>query len=83
MTEPRSIIRGYRQLEAKIGYGRWAIWRKMQTGEFPAAIELGSNGVGWFEDEIDAWLASRPRRNYRAPQRSAPQGKDMIEAPAK
>lgn len=27
---------------------------------FPLPVEIGG-GVGWVEDEIDAWLAARPR----------------------
>jgi predicted DNA-binding transcriptional regulator AlpA len=27
---------------------------------FPAPVQIGG-GVGWIEDEIDAWLAARPR----------------------
>lgn len=29
--------------------------------DFPQPVRLGANAVGWYEDEIDAWLASRPR----------------------
>ena len=31
--------------------------------EFPAPITIGTKRL-WFLDEIDAWLASRPRRRY-------------------
>jgi len=34
----------------------------MRAGRFPAPIEIGTRSVGWFEHEVDAWLASRPRR---------------------
>jgi predicted DNA-binding transcriptional regulator AlpA len=29
-------------------------------------VELGANSIGWFEDEIDQWLATRRRRTYRS-----------------
>lgn len=32
-------------------------WEK--AGRFPRRVRLGPNSVGWYEHEIDAWLASR------------------------
>ena len=42
----------------KTGYGRTQIWRKSRDpdDDFPAAIKLGDNAIGWFEDELEAWL---------------------------
>ena len=31
------------------------------ASDFPEKIQLGPNAVGWFEDEIDAWLERRRR----------------------
>ena len=62
----RRIIRGYKALIRKRGGSRVQIWRDVRDGLFPAPIELGPNSVGWYEDEIDRWLASRPRRTYGA-----------------
>jgi prophage regulatory protein len=42
-------------------------WRRVRKGTFPAPIQLGPNSIGWFEDEIDAWLAARPRVQYAVP----------------
>lgn len=28
---------------------------------FPKAILLGARSIGFFEDELDAWIAARPR----------------------
>jgi prophage regulatory protein len=39
-------------------------WRDIRKGTFPPPIELGPNSIGWFEDEIDEWLATRRRRTY-------------------
>jgi prophage regulatory protein len=49
-------------VEAKIGHGRSWIYAAMQAGEFPRAVSIGPRSVAWYEDEIDAWIASRPRR---------------------
>ena len=62
----RTIISGYRAVEEKTGKSRQQIWRDIRAGSFPAPIELGPNSVGWFADELEEWLASRPRRTYRA-----------------
>ena len=49
----------------KIGIkGRSTVWRKVRDGSLPAPIVTGANRRRWFEDEIDAWLASRPRVSY-------------------
>lgn len=37
------------------------IWRKIQAGTFPQPVQLGPNSVGWLEEEVDAWIASRKR----------------------
>ncbi len=29
--------------------------------EFPEKVQLGPNAVGWYEDELDAWLEHRRR----------------------
>jgi len=41
---------------------RMALARAIQQYGFPAAIELGKNKVAWDLDEVQAWVASRPRR---------------------
>ena len=68
MSQPtsRNVIPGYRAVEKKVGKSRQQIWRDIRAETFPAPIELGPNSVGWYADEIDEWLASRPRRTYRA-----------------
>ena len=68
--EGRRIIRGYKALTDKIGGSRVKAWRDVRDGLLPSPIVLGPNSVGWFEDEIDEWLANRPRVNY-APQPNA------------
>jgi predicted DNA-binding transcriptional regulator AlpA len=56
--KPRRLI-GVREVLSLVPYRRVTIWRKMRSGEFPMARELGGKIV-WFEDEIAEWLASRP-----------------------
>ncbi len=42
-------------------------WRLIRKGKFPAPLQLSSNRIVWRSDEVEAWLASRPRVRY-APQ---------------
>ena len=43
------------------GLSRVTIWRLEQRGDFPTKIVLSPNRVGWLEDEVSDWIASRPR----------------------
>lgn len=48
--------------KVKTQLSRSTINRLEAEGKFPRRIMLGDGrAVGWFEEEIDAWLASRPR----------------------
>lgn len=60
---PRNIIRP-KALSKQIKKSPVQIWRDVRAGKFPAPIQLGPNSIGWYEDEIADWLASRPRRTY-------------------
>ena len=66
MTEPkgpRKILRP-KQVQELIGKSRVQIWRDVRAGRFPAPISLGPNSAGFYQDEILAWLESRPRVSY-------------------
>jgi predicted DNA-binding transcriptional regulator AlpA len=58
------LIRGWRGISAAVAKSRVQLWRDIRADRFPAPVELGPNSVGWIRAEIDAWLASRPRRTY-------------------
>lgn len=51
------------KVEEKTGYSRSTIYRLEQMGEFPLRRKLSQEGraVGWDEDEVDQWCASRPQ----------------------
>jgi len=48
-----------RDVVKKTGKSRVAIWNAVRKGTFPVPLKIGPNRKGWFEDEIDAWLARR------------------------
>jgi prophage regulatory protein len=60
----RKLVRGWNRASSKVGRSRTSLWRDVRAQLFPAPITLGPNSVAWFEDEIDAWIAARPRRTY-------------------
>jgi prophage regulatory protein len=54
-------------VEERTQRSRVQCWRDIKANKFPLPVQLGPNSVGWFEDEIDAWLTSRPRQMCRSP----------------
>ncbi len=62
MPTPRTILRKP-AVRKSSGLSDSQIWRKSNDpdDDFPAAVSLGPNATGWFEDEIIEWLESRPR----------------------
>jgi prophage regulatory protein len=47
------------------------LWRLEKAGKFPERIQISANAIGWFEDEIEAWIAARPRGFGRRPTQKA------------
>lgn len=58
----RKIIRSP-ELQAKLNVSRTTIhrWENDPNMGFPKRVRLGANSVGYFLDEIDEFIASRPR----------------------
>jgi prophage regulatory protein len=56
----RRFVR-YWQLEPEygIGWSRMHIDRLIAAGKFPAKVRFSRNTVGWFSDQIEAWMAER------------------------
>jgi prophage regulatory protein len=40
---------------------RKTIYNWVRKGLFPEPVQIGPNKIGWYEDEIQKWLESRPR----------------------
>ena len=62
-TGGRAVIR-WPEVERRTQRSRTQAWRDIRAGKFPAPVRTGENSVAWFEDEIDGWLADRPRVTY-------------------
>ena len=67
MNSPRKILRK-KVVKERTGYSDTQIWRKSGNphDDFPAPVQLGPNAIGWYEDEVEAWLDSRPRVSWAA-----------------
>lgn len=52
---------------ALIGCGRSKLYAMLGTGEFPLAIRIGVNSVGWRKSTVEKWLDARPTVDLRKP----------------
>jgi len=57
-NQPINILR-LPEVIKRIGLCRASIYLHMAQGTFPRQISLGARAVGWFEHEIDAFLAAQ------------------------
>lgn len=40
-------------------------WRLEKVGLFPSRIKIGINAIGWIESDIDDWIKSREKTNFK------------------
>lgn len=59
LDEPRRALR-VPEVKRRTGLSRTTIWRLVRAKEFPRPHRLSRNAVGWYEDDVDRWLAARP-----------------------
>ena len=63
----RSIVRK-RTVRQRTGLSDTTIWRLEKAGDFPACVQITEAGaVGWYEDEVDAWVHERVRGVGKCP----------------
>ena len=60
-----------REAAERTGLSRTTIWRRRRAGKFPDPVDLGNGLLGWYEDEIAAWIEARPRVAIAAPNAAA------------
>ena len=56
----KRIIR-IEEVMARVQLSRSTIWRMERNRQFPQRVRLGTKAMGWAEEDIEAWLAERPR----------------------
>ncbi|WP_419942798.1 helix-turn-helix transcriptional regulator [Candidatus Palauibacter sp.] len=49
------------EVERRVGLARPTIYKLIQQGRFPRPVKLTGRSVGWHEQEIAEWIASRER----------------------
>ncbi len=40
---------------------RSTLWRMEKKRKFPQRVTVSENRVGWYEDEVNEWIDTRPR----------------------
>lgn len=56
MTDRVSFLR-LTAVKARTGLSRTTIYRRMEVGTFPHSIQISPGLVGWYEADIDSWVA--------------------------
>ena len=57
----RKILSHHDTLAAVGNPDRKTIYNWTRKGLFPEPVQIGPNKIGWYADEVEAWLESRPR----------------------
>lgn len=60
MAEPFRLLR-LREVIQRTGLSRSTIYRLASDGRFPTHVKLSDSASAWREDELAAWIDSRPR----------------------
>lgn len=50
-----------KEIESVVGLSRTAIYRMEIRGDFPKRVKIGARKIGWYESEVNDWLARRER----------------------
>jgi prophage regulatory protein len=51
-------IMRFSEVKAVTGLSKTTIYRFEKQGRFPSRVSLGERSVGWFEDDVQAFLSS-------------------------
>jgi predicted DNA-binding transcriptional regulator AlpA len=59
----RVLLRQRTVLARLGGIRRETLWRWVDSGRFPAPVQLNPDGTltAWYADKVDAWINNRPR----------------------
>jgi prophage regulatory protein len=77
MQQSRTILRP-RVVDARTGLSSTTRWRLERANKFPSRIQITESSVGYFEDEINDWIANRIRGGGKRP----PLGNRVAQAEA-
>ena len=62
MAPGEKIIR-LKTVLARTGLSRSTIYRMIAEGVFPRQVRIGIQATGWYESEVEQWIADPP--SYR------------------
>lgn len=63
----RRVIIRLREVIRQTGHCKSHIYAQMKKGLFPQSIKIGSRAVGWYEDEVQDYIKTRPRSDGGTP----------------
>ena len=75
----RNRFLGAKDLKEKFCCSTATGWRISQSKDFPDKIKLPTNATGWWEAEVDAWIA----KQERVPKLHEMKGKESEEGTSK
>jgi prophage regulatory protein len=55
-----------RELSARVGLARSAIYKAIQEGRFPKPVRIGARAVAWRHQDIADWLQARAAEREKA-----------------
>ena len=58
MTIEKERILRLRTVLDRTGLSRSTLYRKIQQGSFPRQVPISINGAGWYESQINLWIAN-------------------------
>ena len=59
---PTRILR-MKEVAARVNLCKAMIYRLQAQGDFPKSIKLSQRATGWYEHDVEAWLAARTSTN--------------------
>ena len=82
-SQPRRIL-SIKTVLDRVPYSRTTVWRKSRDPDdpFPAAVDIGPNRTGIYEDEFDSWLDGLSRRGASPTMIEGSESKPADEAEA-
>ena len=54
------------EVSDRTGLPRSSIYAKIQTGDFPRPIKLGTRSVGWLEADVNSWIDEKVSQSLKA-----------------
>jgi len=57
-----------KQVVERIGLSAVTIWRRIRAGDFPKPVQLTPNRIGWRDEDLEKWEASRPVGQMELPE---------------